>query len=298
VNRFWILTFYTEGEPHDQGENLVAVEREFRRLVAPVADEYVAHCPRSIKEDGDLAATVCADCTQWLAEHPLRHQLLRYSRRWARIGFLRWKPYIIRKLLLSDDVRNEDIILYHDVDISTYPVYTEGITDWRELCVHILDELSCDIFVPTGLPLERDVKAFLVRKYLGDAHRRDPGVWAGLMVLRKSAQAIAFVNEWLEMSMDLDNISPLPNPDPYVKMEWHSVDQSVLGVLGKMWSQRGLLPSGWPRYYVQGRRFSFPSLSRSSWVGRFLTRLGIDSLRLKAWQSRAAEHQDNIKAPP
>jgi hypothetical protein len=73
VGKFWILTFFTEGAPYDQGTNLAAVEQQFRQLVKPHADEYVAYCPRTIKPDGPLAEKVCADYTQWLAEHPLQY---------------------------------------------------------------------------------------------------------------------------------------------------------------------------------------------------------------------------------
>jgi hypothetical protein len=260
MSQFFLLTFYTEGAPHDAGEDLRKVEAEFRHLVIPHTDRYIAYCPRTIKSDGPIAEMVCADYRQWVEIHPLRHQLVNYNPVWARIGFVSWKPYIIRKLLWRDDVQFGDIILYHDVNIEKYAQYRDYVDEWRELSRQLLEHLGCDLFVPVGFPLQKDVKAYLIRKYLGDAHRRDFGLWAGIMVLRKSPAIMSFVDEWMKMCQDLDNLSPLPNPDPYSGFFWNSGEQSVLAVLARQWCLRGQLPYRWPRFTADLRRFGFRSM--------------------------------------
>lgn len=250
-----LLTFFTEGPPDDRGLPLVDVNRRFRDAVSPYVDHYVAYNPKMLAALGPEGAESCADLTHWLQEHPHRHELGHYNRVWARVGFSRWKALLIRDYLARDTVRMGDIVLYHDVNCVKYPQYLEGIAEWRSLCVEILDTLGCDVFAPAGLPLFWDVKASLIRRYLRDVDRYERGVWSGLLVIRKSPQSLAFVDEWQRMCADLDNSSPLPNPNPDRHVIWHSVDQSVLGVLALMWKRDGRLPADWPRYGEGNRVF-------------------------------------------
>jgi hypothetical protein len=257
-----LLTFYTEGPPLDHGLPLAHVNRVFEDFVAPHVDEYLAFTPRQLASLGPEAAASCADHTQWLAEHPRRHELGRYNQGWARVGFQRWKSLIIRHVLERDDLQPGDLVLYHDVNWMRYPQYLVGIPEWRRLCSAILDALGCDVFAPAGLHMYRDVKASLIRRYLPDADKFQWGVWTGLVVLRKSPQSLAFAREWAEMCADLDNSSPLPDPAPHRHIIHHSVDQSVLGVLAQRWKREGRLPKDWPRFGEGNRVFDAGMLER------------------------------------
>jgi hypothetical protein len=135
--------------------------------------------------------------------------------------------------------------------------YTQGCDQWRFLSSAILDDLGCDVFSPFGLPLKYDTKDFLTRKYNVDNEKM--GLWNGIVILRKSKQSERFVDEWIGMC-ELENISPLPNPNPNEHLFWHSVDQSVMGVLGQIWKENGLLPTCWPKYHLENRVFSNSSL--------------------------------------
>jgi hypothetical protein len=111
-----------------------------------------------------------------------------------------------------------------------------------------------------GMPMGVDVKAFLIERYLDASYRRVRGVWAGLIIARKSPLSIALVDEWLRVSSDLDNVSPLPNPRPYPEAAWHSGEQAVLSVMSARWRREGRLPPDWPRFAVRGRRFGLTEL--------------------------------------
>jgi hypothetical protein len=255
--KFWALTFHSEGPPHDSGQNLIKEERKFRRLISPYFDHYVSYTPRSISPDGPAAVRSCADYSEWLANHPRRNELGRYCAGWAKLGFMGWKPYIIKKMLMRKDVRNGDIIFYHDVNISKYPVYRECMKEWPALSLRVLDELDCDVFVPAGDRLKAGAKTSLLRKYLGTAGKAadGPGLWGALIVIRKSPASIRFVNEWLKISSRLDDLSPLPNPRPHKQFYWHCPEQATLAVVVELWRRRGQLPQNWPKYYADGRRF-------------------------------------------
>jgi hypothetical protein len=160
-----------------------------------------------------------------------------------------------------------DIVFYHDINFHRYPNYILNCDQWRNLSLKVLNDLKCDIFIPSsGVTLKKDVKAYLIRKYLGEEYFEKTGLWNGLIVMRKSKTLLRFLKEWTEMSAQLDNISYLPNPNPHPEVIWHSPDQSVAGVLAHLWCSKGLLPKTWPRYEVKDRNFSEDNLWRmGSW---------------------------------
>ena len=258
--KFNILTFFTEGPPHDTGTNLVAAEQEFQIATKDHADKYLAYSPRKLTALDPAFEICCRDYTSWLEQHPDRNQLGNYKPNWARIGFQMWKPFLVQHVLNSSQVQMGDIVLYHDVDCHTYPTYILNCEQWKNISSRILNELKCDIFIPAEGTLERDVKAYLIRKYLGEDYFRRSSLWNGLMVMRKSEKLLQFLEEWVDMSSELENISPLPNPEPRPDFHWHSVDQSVLGILAWIWVSKGLLPKGWPYYKVNHRHFSKENL--------------------------------------
>lgn len=255
-NKFIIVTFYTEGFPHDHGTDLVAVEQYFQKIVRDHADKYMSFNPRTLLGMDPIFSKCFKDYTSWLEQHPNRNQLGKYNPGWARLGFQMWKPFLIQHILNSEEVKTGDIVLYHDVNFLNYPTYILGCEQWRGLSSNILNKLKCDIFIPKGLPLKKDVKTYLIRKFLGKDYFEKNGLWNGLIVMRKSEMALRFISEWAGISSQLENISPLPNPDPHPDFIWHSVDQSTAGVLACMWRSNKRLPMDWPRYELRGRRFS------------------------------------------
>ncbi len=255
-----VVTVYSQGPPHDHGSDLTQIEQEFRQHIEPYVDLYVSYSPeRLVREDPTTAPSV-ADYTSYLKNHPNRGQLGHYKSSWSRLGFLMYKPYVIRHVLSSPLMEPGDVLLYHDVDFQAYPVYIRDCEQWKSLSFDILESLKSDFFIPLGSTLEHDVKSCFVRKHLGESSFKARGVWAGIMIFRKTPLSSRFVEEWVSLSSDLDNISPLPNPDPRPKYIWHSVDQSVAGVLSRRWVKDGLLPAAWFRYELRGRRFSKETL--------------------------------------
>ncbi len=260
--KFIILTFFTEGFPYDNGENFVVVEQEFQKIVKDHADKYVVFTPRKLIGIDPEFEKYFKNYTLWLQQHPNRNQLGNYSERWTNIGFLGWKPQFIQHFLNSEEVETGDVVLYHDVDFLRHPNYVLSCEQWRDLSLNILNELGCDIFIPCGLRLKHDVKAYLIRKYLGDHFYDKRGLWGGLIVMKKSRMAVQFLSEWASLSSQLDNISPIPNPDPHPEFVWHSVEQSVASVLAWRWRLGGRLPMDWPRYEVRDRHFSKKNLRK------------------------------------
>jgi len=266
--KFIILTIFTEGAPHDHGANLVSIEQEFKNAVKDHADKYIAITPGELVAMDPAYDKYCGDYTSWLERHPDRNQLGRHNPGWAKVGFLMWKPQVIKRLLNSDEIEMGDIVLYHDVNCRAYPNYILNCEQWRGLSASILDELKCDFFMSSGYSLKTDVKACLVRKYLGEEYFEKAGLWAGLIVMRKSPMALQFVSEWADMSSQLENVSPLPNPNPHPEFIWNSIEQSTAGVLAWKWRLEGRLAMDWPRYKIRERRFAKEYLTKVDLKGR------------------------------
>lgn len=264
ATRFIVVTFYSEGPPWDAGLSLVDEERQFRAAVEPYVDEVRSFCPRSISALWQGADVYCRDYSEWLERHPLRYQLKRRNPGWEKMGFMAWKPFLLSALLHDDAILPGDVILYHDVNFKKYPAYSRTPAEWRAVSLRILDELGCDVFCPEAVRLESDAKAFLVRRYLHESAGLERGVWAGLLVCRKSSQSIEFIDEWKMMCDDLDNLSPLPNPKPYAGAHWHAQEQSVFGVLALKWKREGRLPAAWPLYAAGDRSFDAQIFKRTT----------------------------------
>jgi hypothetical protein len=262
--RFIVVTFYSEGFPWDAGLSLVDEERHFRAVVEPYVDEVRSFCPRSMAAQWEGTEVYCRDYSEWLERHPLRYQLKRRNPGWEKMGFMAWKPFLLSALLHNDAILPGDVIFYHDVNFTKYPAYSQTPAEWRAVSLRILDELGCDIFCPEAARLETDAKAFLVRRYLRESAGMERGVWAGLILCRKSSQSIEFIDEWKTMCDDLDNLSPLPNPKPYAGSHWHAPEQAVLGVLALKWKQAGRLPAAWPLYAAGDRSFNAQIFKRST----------------------------------
>jgi hypothetical protein len=264
---------------------LVTEEGVFRRHVEPHVDSYISYCPRTFVDECPAQKHAVEDLSHWLSQHPARSQLGNFKASWSRIGFLLWKPLLIQRVLDSRRLEEGDILLYHDVNCSTYPSYLQGIGQWRSLSRSILDPLGFDFYVPPGMPLKNDAKAFLIRRYLNAEDFSKTGLWAGLMLFRKSGVSAAFLQEWCALCSDLDNLTPLPNPEPHPDFIVHSNEQAVAGVLAEVWRKKGLLPARWPRFELINRTYSrsavvdwgrigvrSTTLYLRRWIGKLLRR--------------------------
>lgn len=250
--KYNVLTFHTEGPPFDSGEDLKESAKKFADLVSPYADNYYSYCPRTIIEEDSSFSELCCDYTDWVESRKSPNLKTFDVPRWTKVGFLRWKPSLIKHVLEKKEINYGDYLLYHDVDIIKYPQYEYGCERWKWVINEILNDLSCDIFIPIEYPLKVDVKPCLLKKYNIDGNNL--GVWAGIVALRKTPASIYFLNEWIKLS-SLENMSPFSSEELDPDFVHHSVDQSTAGVLSQIWIRDNLLPSDWPRYKFHERVF-------------------------------------------
>lgn len=251
--KYNVLTFYTEGPPYDSGEDLREAENIFAKSVSPHADNYYSYCPRTITKEDPSFSDLCKDYTDWVDSHRSIDNLKFFDvPRWTKIGFLGWKPHLLKFVLEKQEINYGDYLLYHDADVIKYPQYLYGCEEWKWVIDDIFHNLSCDIFMPIGYPLKFDVKSCLLKKYNVDGEKL--GLWAGIVALRKTAASIHFLNEWIKIS-SLENLSPFSFEEPDSTFVHSSGEQSTAGVLSQIWIKNNLLPPDWPRYRFEGRVF-------------------------------------------
>ena len=248
------ITYHTEGAPFDKGMDLTSAASALLNAARESCDEARAYTPREIASWGTEWAKAVADYREWVDSHPDSKHLKRRNPTWEKTGLFMWKPLLLHRILIHD-LEEGDVLIFHDSNTEKYPQYLEGAAHWNLLAHELLNKVNADVFIPFGMHMRFDVKAQLLRKYLGDDAGSIRGLWVGIIVIRKSKKSEKFLSEWVELCSDVENLAPVPNHQPHPEFYWHSPEQAVAGVLAEMWRQKGLLPKGWPRVRLQNRRF-------------------------------------------
>jgi hypothetical protein len=92
---------------------------------------------------------------------------------------------------------------------SSILLYTDGVSDLRQ-----------------------DAKHEMLLERLGDLPQEFvSSVWAGCLAVRRDAEGIRFINEWVDLSSDIRLLSPVTVPPFDRRFVWHTPEQASLGVL-------------------------------------------------------------------
>lgn len=224
-----LVVFYTEGRPNDAGVPLAAPARVLIARASCHFSSVVAVTPRSLIEADDSWREEFQDYSEQIRNHPGYSPELRVNTSWARMGLLRWKPRLIMDFLTGIDVKEGDIVLYHDADTEKYPDYLFGVERWAKWLRRRMEGLDVLCFDDNHAPLASDAKPELFDVIPQTPSLSRPHhIWAGAIAVRKSPGGQDFVSRWFELCT-FDNVSPItkqPTPEGFVQ---NSVDQAVLG---------------------------------------------------------------------
>lgn len=141
-------------------------------------------------------------------------------------GLWLWKPYILLKTL-TERAQDGDVVFYADAGAFF-------IRPFR----HILQTMKQDIWV-SHIPLAEKQytkrETFVLMKCEGAAYEETPQAQGGFVGIRKSAQSVAFVKEWLTYACNYRILSATPNPlyPEREDFQAHREDQSILSLLCK-----------------------------------------------------------------
>jgi hypothetical protein len=155
-----------------------------------------------------------------------------WNENWAALNFLQWKPALIyEELMNSKNINFGDILFYHDVNVTKYPEYLKNIEKWPKFLLSNMRNKSILLFNDNNMLLRVDCKKELIDKYKCEEFENEAHTWAGAIAIRKDENGIKFINEWVKMVNDLDNVSPITNYGDREGFYWHSQEQACLSIL-------------------------------------------------------------------
>ena len=246
--KFHYVTFYTE----DLKEQEVAHREGVREHV----NTFTAFSRDDVITMGGEEYVRCFDDVHALPHNPGLHKC----------GMGAWKPFILLKILTErEDVMDGDIIMYRDVNVKKYPYYLWGVPGFRGLAEEVLNEVGCDVFMPaegTHLTIPQHCKMQVVRELgvrdMGVSEKdicEYPLLIANMLLVRKSAESVAILQEWLEAVGHHEWLLPSPNENPHPSFKWHTPEQGVFSVLCACKVSKGELPKDYPKYLFSDRIF-------------------------------------------
>lgn len=239
----YLLSFCSEGPPHDEGYSLVDLSNEIKEKLHPYFEEIIFHTKRTLKLLPN-SEEICNCYDEPLDQNPNVHNF----------GYFDFKPFIIDYTLKN--IPENSLLLYHDGNFIRNPQYWQ--TDWENLnsiCETMLRENNTDIW----FQMERAncyVKDF-VKEYTLDYFfnkkekflvKNSHLINAGKILIRNTEFGRTFISEYLELCKNKDLIAKSPNHNPDPDFEWSCGDQDVLNCLVYRYILDGKIPKTFPRF--------------------------------------------------
>ena len=228
-NTINLVTFYSEGPPHDNALNLTINKDKVLKKIEHFNNISV-YTPKILKTLG---------LNKYVKEYK-NSGLVTMNKGMNKIGFCAWKPKI---LLLELEKMNEgDILIYRDMNIKKYPVL-ENYDNIRNIALKILDIVEFDFFVPREnqtLQLKQLAKTNIIRE-LGDDHPftyNFPNMICNFLIVRKSKISIQLLKEWENACLKDEWINGEQYGELHPNFMWSCPEQSILGIIIANWIRK------------------------------------------------------------
>jgi hypothetical protein len=157
--------------------------------------------------------------------------------------FLKWKPYIIYEHL--KDMKEGDLLVYHDCDILKHREYEKGIPQFKSNVNSILQEKDLVCSMDTLYDTIQDSTKEEVFLSFGD-FRDKKKLRTNRIFIRKNPKTLQFVYNWLTLS---NTRLLLPNFN-----EKHSYSESLFNVLYYKYIEMGVWTH--PTLYIRDNVFT------------------------------------------
>jgi hypothetical protein len=255
------LSFYTQGEPYDKCFNLTHAANNYQKSIEKYVDSTRFFNAYELKQNPE---------TEYLVKSYSVEP--KYNQNTHLIGYLRWKPYIILKLLLESN--EGDIIYYRDSNIIKYPNILVDIDKTISVLDFVLNEN--DFFMPVeGYPYIK-MKNHVKRECFENLNIYNKQIIesyllnASIIVCRKSDTSIKLIQNWLDIcSIDSLISSEFTEPQ-HIDFKWNTQEQAILNVLIKKYIEENIFKLNIHKFAVTQRIFSINSLKRVNRVAILL----------------------------
>jgi hypothetical protein len=243
------VSFHSEGAPHDAGLPLSSQKDEAMKALQ-------GHCtatfytPRRLRELGyEYAVKEYAE-RGCVTENP----------GCERLGFFAWKPLILWLELQA--AKEGDIVVFHDLNLSKYPVYESNMETLPFFAKQCLAMCGFDFFVPregVHKRLYHHAKRIVVEEVggLGPFYTNFPQCIVNMIFVRKSKVSMELVEAWMEACKVERWITGWVDPalQSHPGFMWHCPEQAILGALLAKWvaTRRCNIPLAYPNVIVPKR---------------------------------------------
>ena len=200
--------------------------------VQPFFDSALMATPRSLIESDPSWAKDFYDYTSDIRSDSRFTAGLKWNPAWARMGLFAWKPRLILEVLSSSGVASGDVVFYHDSDSEKYPDYLYRVPYWSRWLRRRMKSVDVLVFRDNRAPLMSDTKPELWEQFfsLSEAQRLKH-VWAGALVVKKTAAGVDFVEKWKDLASHSENLLPFTKVNEDANFARHAPDQAILACL-------------------------------------------------------------------
>ena len=231
-----LVSFFTEGYPHDYGLDLKKEKIKFEIIGNRYFDKVLIYSPRDLLRKNKLWEELLYN-QDYLNKH------IKFSKEnpnsininWAKLNGLLWKPALLKMVLEDKTIRENDIVVYSDINVSRYQNYLKNLEILPKLVKRKLKKKSIMLCQDSFRRLASDHKEELLYKYLGIQGNFHRGFWAGCIGFKKNNIARTFSKIWYELSLIEENRSQITRYMNKKYFRWHSQEQATLSVLSFLW---------------------------------------------------------------
>lgn len=231
-----LVSFFTEGYPHDYGLDLKKEKIKFEIIGNRYFDKVLIYSPRDLLRKNKLWEELLYN-QDYLNKH------IKFSKEnpnsininWAKLNGLLWKPALLKMVLEDKTIKENDIVVYSDINVSRYQNYLKNLEILPKLVKRKLKKKSIMLCQDSFRRLASDHKEELLYKYLGIQGNFHRGFWAGCIGFKKDNIARTFSKIWYELSLIEENRSQITRYINKKYFRWHSQEQATLSVLSFLW---------------------------------------------------------------
>ena len=231
-----LVSFFTEGYPHDYGLDLKKEKIKFETIGNRYFDKVLIYSPRDLLRKNKLWEKLLYN-QDYLNKH------IKFSKEnpnsininWAKLNGLLWKPALLKMVLEDKTIKENDIVVYSDINVSRYQNYLKNLEILPQLVKRKLKKKSIMLCQDSFRRLASDHKEELLYKYLGIQGNFHRGFWAGCIGFKKDNIARTFSKIWYELSLIEENRSQITRYMNKKYFRWHSQEQATLSVLSFLW---------------------------------------------------------------
>ena len=231
-----LVSFFTEGYPHDYGLDLKKEKIKFETIGNRYFDKVLIYSPRDLLQKNKLWEKLLYN-QDYLNKH------IKFSKEnpnsininWAKLNGLLWKPALLKMVLEDKTIKENDIVVYSDINVSRYQNYLKNLEILPKLVKRKLKKKSIMLCQDSFRRLASDHKEELLYKYLGIQGNFHRGFWAGCIGFKKDNIARTFSKIWYELSLIEENRSQITRYINKKYFRWHSQEQATLSVLSFLW---------------------------------------------------------------